>query len=475
MYDQVEASRVLLFMFAVLVFVICLEFFLHFLEHATKRKPKYADMLHKTTQELMIVGLIYLLVKFCVSTGLAKANGLVYQALDFADLLILFTVLAMVLQATVILFRLRKANRELGKISVLRTENVLANALTELNATKQKSWVHRYIAWSKLEYQLQVKLLRCLFLRSYDLPQLFPFDKYVEDVQDSQVAHLVEIDISMWIVLMATYALFFIFSGELLSNGEFKAITPVRWWVFIGFAVSLWTLMILLLVYLRKLVQLLLQHAAKKVNIVQDGSTSWIREHRNMATPEAMAEALSHVVQYEASLPPMPPQEAIDNMRRIADELSDDSHDAHFLAHLFAHDLLCGLLGTLGRRMKRRRSPSPTTPKGKLHGVGSLHLPYFSRKLVHVLIQLLFVMNGFYYALFINCVLYLDGFNGMAVIKAALVVIPLLLNTFVVAPKITREFSIINSLFRVDAHKLSAIVEHFAEVEAMKDDMARQV
>ncbi|ETV90217.1 hypothetical protein H310_14945, partial [Aphanomyces invadans] len=324
-------------------------------------------------------------------------------------------------------------------------------------------------------YQLQVKLLRCLFLRSYDLPQLFPFDKYVEDVQDSQVAHLVEIDISMWIVLMATYALFFIFSGELLSNGEFKAITPVRWWVFIGFAVSLWTLMILLLVYLRKLVQLLLQHAAKKVNIVQDGSTSWIREHRNMATPEAMAEALSHVVQYEASLPPMPPQEAIDNMRRIADELSDDSHDAHFLAHLFAHDLLCGLLGTVGRRMKRRRSPSPTTPKGKLHGVGSLHLPYFSRKLVHVLIQLLFVMNGFYYALFINCVLYLDGFNGMAVIKAALVVIPLLLNTFVVAPKITREFSIINSLFRVDAHKLSAIVEHFAEVEAMKDDMARQV
>ncbi|ETV98547.1 hypothetical protein H310_08672 [Aphanomyces invadans] len=143
MYDQVEASRVLLFMFAVLVFVICLELFLHFLEHATKRKPKYADMLHKTTQELMIVGLIYLLVKFCVSTGLAKANGLVYQALDFADLLILFTVLAMVLQATVILFRLRKANRELGKISVLRTENVLANALTELNAAKQKSWVHR--------------------------------------------------------------------------------------------------------------------------------------------------------------------------------------------------------------------------------------------------------------------------------------------------------------------------------------------
>ncbi|CAK4073005.1 unnamed protein product, partial [Aphanomyces euteiches] len=56
-------------------------------------------MLHKTTQELMIVGLIYLLVKFCTATGLADKNGKVYQALDFADLLILFTVLAMVLQA----------------------------------------------------------------------------------------------------------------------------------------------------------------------------------------------------------------------------------------------------------------------------------------------------------------------------------------------------------------------------------------
>ncbi|RHY84279.1 hypothetical protein DYB35_011542 [Aphanomyces astaci] len=75
-HPQVETSRMLLFMFAVLVFVICLEMFLHVMEHTTKRKPKYTDMLHKTTQELMIVGLIYLLVKLCVSTGLAKGNGL---------------------------------------------------------------------------------------------------------------------------------------------------------------------------------------------------------------------------------------------------------------------------------------------------------------------------------------------------------------------------------------------------------------
>ncbi|RQM22805.1 hypothetical protein B5M09_003400 [Aphanomyces astaci] len=43
--------------------LICLEMFVRFMEHATTRKTKYADMLHKTTQELMIVGLIYLLVK----------------------------------------------------------------------------------------------------------------------------------------------------------------------------------------------------------------------------------------------------------------------------------------------------------------------------------------------------------------------------------------------------------------------------
>ncbi|KAF0771695.1 hypothetical protein AaE_002407 [Aphanomyces astaci] len=53
--SNVETSRMLLFMFAVLVFVICLEMFLHVMEHTTKRKPKYTDMLHKTTQELMIV------------------------------------------------------------------------------------------------------------------------------------------------------------------------------------------------------------------------------------------------------------------------------------------------------------------------------------------------------------------------------------------------------------------------------------
>ncbi|RHY85697.1 hypothetical protein DYB26_011623 [Aphanomyces astaci] len=476
-YGHVETSRVLLFMFAVLVFVICLEMFLHFLEHITKRKPKYADMLHKTTQELMIVGLIYLIVKLCVSTGLAKANGMVYQAVDFADLIILFTVLSMVVQATVILFMLRKTNREMGKISILRTDNVLANARTELDAVRHLSRLQRRIIWSKYEYQLQMKLLRSLFLRSYELPQLFPFDKYIEDVQDSQMAHLVYIDISMWMVLMATYALFFIFSGEFFSHGEFKANSTVRWGVFACFASSLLLFMVLMYVYLRHLVHLLLRHAAKK----ECPSSSWLEQYRIMATPDALIEVLSHVVHYEASIPPMPPQEAIDCMRTIADNLCDNDQANHphqsrhhhgCLEHLFAHDLLCGLLGTLYRHLGR----TTNRPKqSKLQGVDALHLPWFSRKLVHFLVQLLFVINGFYYALFINCVLYLDGFNAYAVVKATVVLVPLLLNTFVVAPKITREFSVINSLFRVDAHKLSAIVEHFAEVEDMKVDMVRQV
>ncbi|KDO16739.1 hypothetical protein SPRG_17769, partial [Saprolegnia parasitica CBS 223.65] len=61
-----ETSDVLLYVACLVVFVIVLDAFLHSLEHAFKRHRKYAEMLHKTTQELMIVGLIYLMVKFCL-------------------------------------------------------------------------------------------------------------------------------------------------------------------------------------------------------------------------------------------------------------------------------------------------------------------------------------------------------------------------------------------------------------------------
>ncbi|KAF0682720.1 Aste57867_25171 [Aphanomyces stellatus] len=471
-YDKVEASRVLLFVFAVLVFVIALELFLHFLEHATKRKKKYADMLHKTTQELMIVGLIYLLVKFCVSTGLAKKNGLVYQAMDFADLLILFTVLAMVLQATVILFRLRKDNRELGKVAILSTEHVVLNAKRSMEEAKQQFCLRRYMSWAKYEYHLQIKLLRSLFVRTYGLPQLFPFDKYVEDVQDSQVAHLIEIDITIWVILMATYALFFTLSGELFDGGDFKATTPVRWGIFAGFAGSLFVLMLLLLGYLNHLVELLLQHAAQQADVL---GVNWSR--RPMNNPDAMFDALGHVVRNEAEIPYMTPQQSIDAMRHIADDLSDDAHGGGHhhhggstLSHIFSHDMLCQLIGSVCRRAKG----TSNAPKGKLR-TDSLKLPYFSRKFCHFLIQLLFILNGFYYALFLNCVMYLDGFNPVAVAKSLAMLLPLLLNTFVLAPKITREFSVINGVFRVDAKKLSAIVEHFAEVEATKTEMVRQV
>ncbi|CAK4618189.1 unnamed protein product [Aphanomyces euteiches] len=470
--EKVEVSRVLLFVYAVLVFVIILELFLHYLEHKTKQSPKYADMLHKTTQELMIVGLIYLLVKFCTVTGLAKKNGLVYQAMDFADLLILFTVLAMVLQALVILVQLRKPNHELRRASFVRSDMLLASAKQSVDAAQQSFCLHRHLTWSKWKTPIQVKLLRSLFLETYGLPQLFPFDKYIEDVQDSQVARLVEIDISIWVVLMMAYALFFTLSGELLHGGEFKSTDKTRWVEFAGFAMGLFLIMCLLLAYLRHLVNLLLQQAAQHADVLGEDWTS-----QDMQSPASLIKALSHVVQQEAEMPHLSSHQAIEQMRNIADELSDHAHlhgHGGLVAHIFAHDMLLGLLGSACRRARRGKKAHEGKAKGKLHS-DNLRLPYFSRKFVHFVVQLLFILNGFYYALFVLCVMYLDGFNAKAVVKSLVICLPLFLNTFVLAPNITREFTIINGVFRVDASKLSAIVEHFCEVQAVKDDMVRQV
>ncbi|CAK4129516.1 unnamed protein product, partial [Aphanomyces euteiches] len=150
-------------------------------------------------------------------------------------------------------------------------------------------------------------------------------------------------------------------------------------------------------------------------------------------------------------------------MRNIADELSDHAHHhghGSLAARIIAHDMFLGLISSACCHTRRGKKVHEGKAKEKLHS-DNLRLPYFSRKFVHFVVQLLFILNGFYYALFLMCVI------GQITCYMP----PLFLNTFVLAPNITREFSIINGVFRVDASKLSAIVEHFCEVQAVKDDM----
>ncbi|RHY24988.1 hypothetical protein DYB32_008573 [Aphanomyces invadans] len=451
----------------------------------------------------MIVGLIYLLVKFCMYAGIVAKGGLAYQAMDAADLLILFTVMSMVVQSVCIFLRLKRTQRELDEVAILSASDVLRDATASQEASTSQSRFLPCLSsaqeWSRQEFRCQIKLLGQFFLHVYKLPQLFSFAKYIQDVQETQVSHLIEIDITIWVFLMGLYAAFFALTGELFDGAEYKvrrrfqllqcrlsmlsflqAKEAKRLTIFALFAYLLLLAMVLLLVYLKHLVQVLLQHAAVAA-MPTDTATSPSHGHTNLRQPKHLFAALQNVVCLEDQAQFEPADDAIERMRKIAEELLDTSAvDPHGGDHgpssmwlCFRHDMLCQLLGSGLRKLQGHSHKKPHLDVASpMHAV---HLPYFSRKFTHFLIQLLLIVNGFYYALWVNCIMYIDGFRVVAALKMVGMVLPLVVNTFVLAPQLVKQFSVVNGTWRVNAKHLSDLVESFAEVESMKKQMVMQI
>lgn len=49
----------------------------------------------------------------------------------------------------------------------------------------------------------QLRLLRHFFLRTYGLPELFPFSKYLRQAQGNMISHMIEVEVSTWMTLLA--------------------------------------------------------------------------------------------------------------------------------------------------------------------------------------------------------------------------------------------------------------------------------
>ncbi|KAF0752396.1 hypothetical protein AaE_006055 [Aphanomyces astaci] len=417
--EDLESNRVILFIFLVVLFVATLELALHHIHRVCRQHPKYAKMLHKTTQELMIVGLIYMLVKFCVYSNLAEKGGPVYYALDAADVFVFFVTMALVFQAIVVFIRLRKSNIEMDKLSVMSAVDLVAIARQRLDeAAASKSWWRQFRAWRKYEDRMEMKLLGQFFLNVYELPQLFSFAKYIREVQDSQIAKFIEVDLSTWVLLLGVFALYFASTGQLNSPYRVSE-SSIRLVAFATFVCCLTVAMLGFFFYLKHLVTVLLQHAtdralegsAMTLIVPLDGNA----KKRKM---EFLFEAMNDVIEKESHEDAdLPADEAIARMRYVADKLY----------HGKVRDDSWSML----------------------------------------------IANGFFYALLINCVLVVTEWNQ--VVAILLLLVPLFFNTLVLAPDVVRQFSILNGTWRVGRKKLSSVIEHFAQVEKMKQRMCVQI
>ncbi|KAF0687313.1 Aste57867_20923 [Aphanomyces stellatus] len=473
---DLETSRVLLFIFLVVIFVAALELALHHIERVCRKHHKYAKMLHKTTQgpfpslvvsltlvELMIVGLIYMVVKFCVYTKIAAAGGPVYYAMDAADLFVFFVTMALVFQSIVVFVRLRKSNMAMDKLSVMTAADLVAIGQKRMEEAKTRSWWTRHCVWRKYEDRMEMKLLGQFFLDVYKLPQLFSFAKYIREVQDSQIAKLIEVDLSTWMLLLGVLALYFVCTGELHATYRVDR-NPSRLVIFGVFVCLLSVAMLGFYFYLKKLVTLLLQHATHRA---LEGSSATL----NLANKqEFLFEAMNDVIDAEThENADIPADAAIQQMRDVAEELY---HGKMRNDNWVKADLWCQLVGSAYRKCTGKSHTHKNSLRSKLMNERPINLPFFSRKACHVVMQSMLIANGFYYALMINCVLVVTGWDVLLIF---LLLLPLLFNTFVLAPDIVRQFSILHGTWRVGRKKLSSVIEHFAQVEKMKQRMCVQI
>lgn len=214
--DNIELWRVLAHLCALVFAVFLFELVLHRLEHAVARSRKFEKMINKAYRELMVLGLVGLALKIAKESS-ASASASSMLALQIADLMIFTLAFALLLQATGVFLRLRKHDRRVERAELTTAGDLVewsAHALKTKEEQQEATW------WSKWRHRgafdagttcscenrkelVQLRLLRRFFLKRFDLPKLFPFAKYLRQAQDNQLTHMIDVELSMWMVLLA--------------------------------------------------------------------------------------------------------------------------------------------------------------------------------------------------------------------------------------------------------------------------------
>uniref|UniRef100_K3WLN5 EF-hand domain-containing protein n=1 Tax=Globisporangium ultimum (strain ATCC 200006 / CBS 805.95 / DAOM BR144) TaxID=431595 RepID=K3WLN5_GLOUD len=102
----------------------------------------------------------------------------------------------------------------------------------------------------------------------------------------------------------------------------------------------------------------------------------------------------------------------------------------------------------------------------------TIRLGGFSRKPWHFVVVSLLMINGFFFALFCQCIAYqykkIYDDNGVA--PLLFTPLPILINCILLQPRIMRTFIVISSITRVDDKALADVIEHFMETVQLRSE-----
>uniref|UniRef100_A0AAV1VGG5 EF-hand domain-containing protein n=1 Tax=Peronospora matthiolae TaxID=2874970 RepID=A0AAV1VGG5_9STRA len=467
---DVEFWRVLIHLSILAFCLVLFEAALHHVERKLSRYDKYHHMLRKAYRELMALGLLSLGLKLLKEVPGIHPDGKTMLAFQVADLTIFIFALALILQAIVVFTQLRKHNKESDQTELITAQDLVntmrppagtppLEAFTQTRAPRWFCWTRKSAKGFDLEV-VERRLLRHLFLRRFGLPQLFPFSKYLSRAQANQIEYMIEVEPSMWVLLLAVA---WTLCGFLDALKELDVDLPEKHELVEVFVVFAWVLVILHIVVLlcfRACVHQLLVAAGYS----KDQSTL-VDNLRSIAEEEAAASRM------EAA------DTALCTMNRVHEVLEEIQDSRNAERHvLLRKDVGLQLVATCCRKMNEPYTgiSISRTPSGVQIGTPNIHIRFFSRKVWHVTVMFMLILNGFFIALLVQCAVYdlTNIYMEFGLVQAIVVPLPLILNTFVFQQRMFRYFVIVCSILRVDANTLGEVIAHFSEIVELRSEFA---
>ncbi|GAB9472745.1 hypothetical protein Gpo141_00009917 [Globisporangium polare] len=490
--DNVELWRVTEYLCLLVAAVMLFEQALHKAEHAAHKYPKYHEMLSKVYRELMVLGLIGLGVKLIKETSFVNPDGKNMLAFQVADLAIFILALALIIQSICVFSLLGSTNKEMDRNELVSTDDLLEVVIQHQRAVQNQSCFRNLWPWggsqlaaqygvkgrkfafssAKYDDMVTMRTLRHYFLRRYKLPQLFPFAKYLRHAQDNQIQHMIDVEISAWILLVLL-AWGLDGATELLEKWNHEA---ERYAVVSIFLVFSWALTLLHIAVLRYLIS-----AKNKIRSTAGYRT---RVHMTETLKNLSAEEVL-LSDHERAADPVEIMQGVQDRQEGVQLKKEKSYYFKHDTGLQVIEGFCkGVAASCCRVAKYRdlkeehrldaenglqlleREPEglPPLPHVQIFG--------FSRKGLHFVVKFLLMLNGFYLALMCQCILWEMGevWRVFGPLLACSVPLPLIINMLIFQPRICRNFILVSSIFLVDVTTLSEVITQFSESMELRSD-----
>ncbi|ETM35758.1 hypothetical protein L914_17395 [Phytophthora nicotianae] len=435
--EDVALYQVVVVLNALAICLLIFEAALHHLEHhVLAHNDKYQHMLKKVYRELMILGLLSFIIKLLTEVGGIDGYSGTMLAFQVADLTIFILAVTLVLQAINVLLLLRGYNKRSDRAELITTQD-LVDALNSSEAASTTAKLVPTSIWSSAA---------------------LTFSKYLRRAQANNIVHMIEVEPSMWLLLLGM-AWAFSAVEQILEDFEvemrYELIETLM-----AFAWVLVLLHILVMLYFGFCVRRLLSIAG----LSKDKSVLAVNLSK-IANEEANA------WQNEAA------ESALDAMIRIHEQHEEVEHERKAQRRgLLKDDVGFQLVATCFRNTSRILNKQRSVPRqtGVMPGAPDIHLPLFSRKAWHVVVMFMTILNGFFVALLVMGAVYCfdEIYDQVGIFPVILIPVPLVLNGLFFLKTIFRDFVLICSILYIDASTLGEVVGHFSETVELRSEFA---